>query len=127
MYPSYRFKTQFSDTSSPVEALLTGGRRIGLELLSYLTLIVGTLGDHVSTVIALTRPYIYETNPVTVQLMEKGLWLPVDVVLIILGIAIPYFVIRFTKRESFRALLAYPLVHGLVRLGACLWNFSLII
>jgi len=127
MYSSYRFKTQFSDTSSPVETLLTGGRRIGLELIAYLTLIVGTLGDHVSTVIALTRPYIYETNPFTVQLMEKGLWLPVDIVLIALGIAIPYFVIRFTKRESFRALLAYPLVHGLVRLGACLWNFSLII
>jgi len=109
-----------------VEAVLAGGRRIGLELFSYLMLVVGTLGDHVSTVIALSRPYIYESNPYTVHLMERGLWLPVDIVLIILGIGIPYVLIRLTKRSSFQALLAYPLVHGLVRLGACIWNFSLI-
>jgi hypothetical protein len=40
---------------------------------------------------------------------------------------VPFLLIRLTKRQSFRALLAYPLVHGLVRLGACIWNFSLII
>jgi len=107
-------------------ANLFGGRRIGLEVFSYLMLVVGTLGDHVSTVIALTRPYIYETNPVTVRLMERGLWLPVDIVLVALGIVVPYFLIRMTKKPSFRGILVYPLVHGLVRLAACIWNFSLI-
>ena len=107
--------------------MLAGGRRIGLEAFSYLMLVVGTLGDHISTVIALTRPYIYESNPFTVQLMERNLWLPVDIVLVILGIGVPFLLIRLTKRQSFRALLAYPLVHGLVRLGACIWNLSLII
>ena len=106
--------------------MLAGGRRIGLELFSYLMLVVGTLGDHVSTVIALTRPHIYESNPFTVQLMERGLWLPVDIVLVVLGVGIPFLLIRMTKRPSFRALLAFPLLHGLVRLGACIWNFSLI-
>ena len=107
--------------------MLNGGRRVGLELFSYLMLVAGTLGDHISTVVALTRPYIYESNTFTVQLMQKGLWLPVDIALIVLGIGIPYLLIRLTNRESFKAVLAYPLVHGLVRLGACLWNFSLII
>lgn len=107
--------------------MLAGGRRIGLEAFSYLMLVVGTVGDHISTVVALTRPYIYESNPFTVQLMERNLWLPVDIVLVILGIGVPFLLIRLTKRQSFRALLAYPLVHGLVRLGACIWNFSLII
>jgi hypothetical protein len=51
----------------------------------------------------------------------------VDITLIALGIAIPYLLIRLTKNKSFRALLAYPLLHGLIRLGACLWNFSLIV
>ncbi|MGD2200389.1 MAG: hypothetical protein PVJ38_02000 [Candidatus Bathyarchaeota archaeon] len=102
-------------------------KRVGLETLSYLSLIVGTLGDHLSTLIALTRPYIYESNPFTVMLMEKGLWVPFDVVLVVLGIAIPYLIIRVTEKEYFKALLAYPLLHGLVRFGACLWNLSLII
>jgi hypothetical protein len=107
--------------------VLARGRRIGLEAFSYLMLVVGTMGDHISTVIALTRPYIYESNPFTVQLMERNLWLPVDIVLVILGIGVPFLLIRLTKKQSFKALLAYPLVHGLVRLGACIWNFSLII
>lgn len=110
-----------------VEALLSINRRVGLEAFSYFMLILGTLGDHVSTIIALTRPYIFESNPFTVWLMERGLWLPFDVVLVAVGIAVPYLVLRVTKRDHFRALLIYPFLHGLIRLGACLWNFSLII
>jgi hypothetical protein len=110
-----------------VETVLAEVRRIGFEGLSYVMLIVGTLGDHLSTGIALRYPNIYETNPYTVMLMSKGLWLPVDLVLIALGIAIPYLLIRRTGREYFKALLAYPIVHGLLRFGACVWNFSLII
>jgi len=110
-----------------VKTLLGINRRVGLEAISYFILILGTLGDHVSTIIALTRPYIYESNPFTVWLMERGLWLPFDVVLVTVGIAAPYLILRLTKREYFKALLVYPFLHGLIRLGASLWNFSLII
>ena len=102
------------------------GKRLGLEFIAYITLMAGTFGDHLSTVITLARPYIYETNPFTVQLMAKGLWLPFDLILVAVGIAIPYLLIRLTRRPCFKALLAYPLLHGIIRLGACVWNFSLI-
>jgi hypothetical protein len=90
-------------------------------------LVVGTVGDHVSTMIALSHPYIYEANPLTLILMEKGLWLPLDMFLIVLGITIPYLLIRLKGKKHLRTLLTYPLTHGLVRLGVCFWNFSLII
>ena len=102
-------------------------KRVGFESVSYFMLILGTLGDHVSTVIALTRPYIFESNPFTVWLMERGLRLPSDVVLVAVGIAVPYLVLRLTERDYFKILLVYPFLHGLIRLGASLWNFSLII
>ncbi len=86
----------------------------------------GTFGDHLSTVITLARPYIYEANPFTLKLMAKRLWLPFDLILVALGIAVPYLLIRLTKRPCFKAVLAYPLIHGMIRLGACCWNFSLI-
>ena len=110
-----------------MEAILKVLRRLRLEVFAYILLVAGTLGDHLSTVIALTRPYIYETNPFTVQLMARGLWLPLDLVLVAVGIAVPYLLIRLTEHPSFNGLLAYPLVQGALRLGACIWNFSLLV
>jgi len=58
--------------------------------------------------------------------MAQGLWLPLDLVLIAVGIAIPYLLLRLSGGSSLRGLLAYPLVLGAIRLGACIWNLSLI-
>jgi len=96
------------------------------EAFAYVLLIVGILGDHVSTMTALQFPYIYETNQFTVALMSRGLWLPFDLILITLSIAIPYLIIRIKRGGPYIGLLAYPLVLGAIRLGACAWNLSLI-
>jgi len=102
------------------------GRVFYWEVLAYTLLVVGTLGDHVSTMLALRQPYIHEANPFTAALISNGLWLPFDLLLIALGIAVPYFLLRFKHGEPLKALLAYPLVLGAIRLGACIWNLSLI-
>jgi hypothetical protein len=108
-------------------AIRTISRYLPYEPLAYVLLIVGTMGDHLSTMIALTRPYIYETNAFTVQLIANGLWLPFDISLMIIGIVLPYLLIRRIGHPSLRGLLAYPLVLGVIRLGACIWNVSLIL
>ena len=90
-------------------------------------MVSGAIGDHLSTMVALTRPYIYETNPFTLQLMAKGLWEAADLALIALGITIPFFLIRRFRKPSFRWLLAYPIIFGAVRLIACIWNLSVIL
>ena len=102
------------------------GRIIYLEVFSYLLLIIGTIGDHISTMIALRFPYLYEGNWFVSSLMSKGLWLPLDIILIFLGVTIPYLILRIKKGGPFRGLLAYPIVLGAIRLGACIRNLLLV-
>jgi hypothetical protein len=98
-----------------------------VELLSYCILTLGTLGDYISTHIGLTYENLYETNPITSQLMAKGMWLPVNLVIVMLSIAVPFLIIRFSKENYRRCILSFPIMHGIVRLSACIWNISLII
>jgi len=102
------------------------GRIFYWEVFAYVLLIVGTLGDHISTMIALRLPHIYETNQFTLVLMSKGLCLHCDLLFIALGIAVPYLLIRVKRGGPFTGVLAYPIVLGGIRLGACIWNLSLI-
>jgi hypothetical protein len=104
-----------------------GGKHLNLEVFAYIMLVAGALGDHLSTFLALARPYVYEANPIVLKLMEKGLWFPVDIVLIALGIIVPYLLIRVTKTPVFKGLLAYPLVHGLIRIAVSFWNIGVLI
>ncbi len=98
-----------------------------VELLSYCILTLGTLGDYISTHIGLTYENLCEANPITSQLMANGMWLPVSLVIVMLGIAIPFLIIRFSKEDSYRCILSFPIVYGIIRLSACIWNYSLII
>ncbi|MBS7631184.1 hypothetical protein KEJ47_06375 [Candidatus Bathyarchaeota archaeon] len=110
-----------------MEVILSPGRPINIEVFAYVLSVVGTLGDQISTMIGLTKEGIYESNPFVRQLISNGLWLPLDLAVVILGIGIPFLLIRSFRHPSLKGLIAYPLVFGLVRLGACVWNLSLII
>jgi len=98
-----------------------------VEVLSYCILTLGTLGDYISTHIGLTYENLRETNPITNQLIANVMWLPANLFIVILGIAIPFLIIRFSKKDYYICMLSFPIVLGIVRLSACIWNISLIL
>jgi hypothetical protein len=99
------------------------GRLGVLEVFACLLLVIGVLGDHLSTMMVLSKPSTYEANPIVASLMEEGLWLPLDAVMMAAGLVIPQLLMRIERR--FRILFLYPLIHGLLRLSMALWNLHL--
>lgn len=92
------------------------------EKKAYLVATVGILGDHLSTRLALTRPYTCEANQHTIWLMERGIWLPFDLLLLLATVGIPILIMR---RWTFRgrwATLSFPILLGSARLCAAMWN-----
>jgi hypothetical protein len=97
------------------------------EFSAYLFLITGVIGDHLTTGIALTHENIYESNQVALNLMQNGLWVPLDAILILISILIPYILIRVLKQDVAQYLLIPPLFAGLIRLIVTFWNLSIMI
>ena len=97
------------------------------EVLAYSTLILGILGDHISTSIALSRENLVEANPIAFNLMQQGLWVQTDLILIIISIAAAFISLRIFNNPLSRITLIFPLVCGLLRLAVTFWNISLII
>jgi len=95
------------------------------EKISYLLATVGILGDHISTKLGLTKTYVYETNPNTIWLMEKGIWLPFDPLLLLATVGIPALIMRRWSFKGRWAILAFPMVLGSARLCAAIWNIHL--
>jgi len=114
-------------TPSFMESAIQTSTKTWVELFSYSILTLGTLGDYISTHIGLTFENLRETNPTTSQLVANGMWLPVNLVIVMLGIAVPFIIFRFSKEDGYRCMLSFPIMYGIVRLSACIWNISLII
>ncbi|MCK4266030.1 MAG: hypothetical protein KAX31_02045 [Thermoplasmata archaeon] len=95
------------------------------EKVSYLLATVGILGDHLSTRLGLTKSYVYESNLHTIWMMEKGIWLPFDFLLLLITVGISFLIMR---RWTFRgrwAVLALPILLGSARLCSTIWNLHL--
>lgn len=97
------------------------------EISAYIMLVIGVIGDHFSTGIALTRENIYESNSIVLRFMQNGLWVPIDVTLIVFSVLSTYFLIRVLKKPLAQYLLIFPVLTGLIRLLVTFWNISLII
>jgi len=92
------------------------------EKISYLLATAGILGDHLSTRLGLTKPYAYEANPHTIWLMEKGIWLPFDLLLLLATVGIPTLIMRKWSFKGRWAILSVPMLLGSARLCAAIWN-----
>lgn len=100
---------------------------VKFEVSAYLLLIAGVAGDHLSTVIGLNRENVYESNPITAMLIQKGLWVTTDFALIVITVAITYFLLRMKENPMAKFMLIYPSLAGLIRLVVMFSNLSLII
>lgn len=94
-------------------------------ILSYAVSVLGFAVDQASTRIGLTISNVVETNQVALQLMNNGLWLYVDLAVVLLTILITRLVI---ERWSFRyryAVALFPLTFGALKLVTGMLNFFL--
>lgn len=98
-----------------------------MQYLAYLIVVVGILGDEVTTRLGLMRSGFLEGNLWTVWLMRHGLWLAADLLVIAAAILIPsWFVKRFTFQGK-TAIFGFPLTVGLLRFSCCLWNLRMLL
>jgi len=95
-------------------------------MICYFMVIIGTFVDFTTTHIALRNPLVYETNPFTRLLIATGQHAQFDILIVFLSIFVPMVMLRISHYPPLRAILLYPLILGLGRLAAGLWNFSLI-
>ena len=95
------------------------------EKISYLMATVGILGDQLSTGLVLMKPYFYEANQHARWMMEKGIWLPLDLLLLLAALGIPALILRRWSFKGRWAILTFPLMLGSARLCAAIWNLHL--
>ena len=103
----------------------SAGRVCGMRLLektAYLVATVGILGDHLSTRLGLTNPDVYEANPYTIWLMQRGNWLTFDLLLLMATVGIPALIMRRWTSKGRWVILTFPALLGSTRLCVAIWN-----
>ena len=93
---------------------------------AYLLLLLGALGDWVSTTKGLSAGFV-EGNMLAASLMGSGLWIPADLIMVGTCILVPYLANRLVKSRAAKILYLFPLVAGLFKVAVSLLNISLII
>jgi len=96
------------------------------EIIVYAMMVIGFLGDQLTTRIAMDLPWIVEANPLVAGLMTRGLWLPLDIMLVTLSLSAHFALQRAFKARSSWVTLSLPLIYGLVKFSTAVWNILLI-
>lgn len=96
------------------------------EAPSYIVAVVGVFLDHFSTSLGLSLGLV-ETNLHAAALMDAGLWLIVDMVLVTGILSTTYLIIHHTDERYRGLMLVFPLLIGFCRIVAAVFNFNLIL
>ena len=94
------------------------------EFVSYLFAIIGVFGDQMTTRLSIMRYNIIEFNPLTRMLIEQNIWLVSDMLILVLLIGITHILVRKENIKSSSIMLTYPLILGVFRLVATIWNLQ---
>lgn len=95
------------------------------DFYAYLILVSGVMLDQLTTRYGLKIGYA-EGNPVASWLIGAGLWLIVDLMLLVSVIGLTAYISEKVGKTG-RVLLLYPIVFGLIRLYAGIRNLGIII
>jgi hypothetical protein len=105
---------------------LFNASELKIEPVAYLLLIVGALGDWVSTRLGVSMGLV-EGNQVAASLMSNNQWIMTDFLMVALCILVPYVLNRMVKTRAANYFIGFPLVAGVVKIGVSLWNLNLIL
>lgn len=89
---------------------------------AYVILVLGVVLDQLTTWTALLLGHP-EANPSTRYMIAEGIWLAVDLGVLLLGLMVPWTVEKVT---GYRALYAFPLTLGSLRLLCAVVNLRIL-
>jgi hypothetical protein len=98
---------------------------INLLKASSLILLIGVLGDEVTTLSGISSGRFVESNPYASQFINNGSWILLDLASILFFVSVPFMLIK-GKRDQSMVYSFLPLLPGLIRLCACVSNLVLI-
>jgi len=96
------------------------------EFFSYTLMVFGVFLDHVSTYQGLNQG-LFESNIVVKYCLDAGVWLLLDVTLVAGVVATSYLVSRASSGGRLNLVLIFPLLLGIMRLAAGIWNLNIIL
>jgi len=95
------------------------------EFFSYTMMVFGVFLDHVSTYQGLNRG-LFESNILVKYFYDAGVWILLDVMLVAGVAATSYTVVRASNGGRLNLVLIFPLLLGVVRLAAGIWNLNIL-
>ena len=101
--------------------------KLNIEPVAYLLLIVGALGDWMSTKLGVSLGLV-EGNTVAASLMSSGRWMMTDFLVVAVCILVPYVLNRMVVKTRVAGyFIGFPLVAGVIKISVSLWNLNLIL